>query len=477
MIEVSEKIISYIISLFGEKAALQYVDFIKREPSTYIRINPLKTTPEKLSKKLKNNYNIDSQILSNVQWALKIISSKNVIGKTIEHIIGNYYIQSLSSMIPPLILNPSQDDKVLDLCSAPGSKTTQLGAIMGNSGTLIANEIALDRVKMLAYNVDRMNLMNAGIINFKGEQLSKIYDNYFDKILVDAPCSGLGIIQKKGEVSNWWNLQRAERLGDLQLRLLIAAIKMLKVGGEIVYSTCTLTFEENEFIIDKVLQKYPVSLLDFELPIESQKGFTDFGEIKLKDQVSKTRRIIPWLADTDGFFIAKLKKTGETASPEKLSFLKNNLKLLNFESKEINKLLKNICYEFEIDEKILANYSYIKKNSDIYFIKKEWYDENLSIFQRIGTRFGIIDKNNEITLHTQAAQVLSESINKKIFLIDNEKDVKKYLEGGIIKSNNLPKGQCVIKYDDLVLGTAVVTNGGLKSQFPRAKRTQEILYY
>ena len=150
------------------------------------------------------------------------------------------------------------NDTVLDLCSAPGSKTTQLGEMMRNNGTLISNEIALDRVKMLVFNIDRMNLINAGIIHSKGELLSKIYPDYFDKILVDAPCSGLGIIQKKNEISNWWSLKRASILGDLQLRLLIAAIKMVKEEGEIVYSTCTLTIEENELIINKVLKKYPV---------------------------------------------------------------------------------------------------------------------------------------------------------------------------------------------------------------------------
>ena len=113
---------------------------------------------------------------------------------------------------------------------------------MNNEGTLIANEIQLRRLKALVHNVERMNIVNTGIVHQKGELLSKVYENYFDKILVDAPCSGLGIIQKKDEVTKWWDEKKVNILADLQLKLLIASIKMLKEGGEVVYSTCTLTF-------------------------------------------------------------------------------------------------------------------------------------------------------------------------------------------------------------------------------------------
>src|SRR5690606_18620642 len=158
----------------------------------------------------------------------------------------------------PIVLNPSSEDVVMDLCSAPGSKTTQMAEMMNNDGTLVVNEVEIDRIKSLVFNLDRMSMVNTGIIHSKGEVLSKYYNNHFDKILVDAPCSGLGIIQKKEEVSNWWNLNRVERLQELQMRLLISAIKMAKVGGEIVYSTCTLSVEENEMVIDKIIKKYPV---------------------------------------------------------------------------------------------------------------------------------------------------------------------------------------------------------------------------
>ena len=472
--QVSNKIFEYINSLYGESTANAYQDFISKEPTQYIRVNKLKTTPEKLSNTLLNDYGIKTEHLNGFPNSLKIIEKNDLLGKTIEHIIGEYYIQGLSSMIPPLVLNPQPNETVLDLCAAPGSKTTELGELMNNTGTLIANEIQLNRVKMLVYNLDRMNLVNTGVTHTKGEWLSKHYADYFDKVLVDAPCSGLGIIQKKGEVNDWWSLERVERLGDLQLRLLISAIKMVKVGGEIVYSTCTLTPEENELILNKVLEKYPVEVMEIDLPVKSHHAFTNFNRIKLNEEISKARRILPWETDTDGFFIIKLKKTGDTEPPEQTQPVQRDIKIISHEKKEIKNLLTVLGKEFGIDEKIFAEYKYLLKGNDVFIVSRDWDDIHLGLFQRIGTKLAIIDKNKELTLHTQGAQILQNFITKKIYEIADQEELKKYLEGGIIKKEINIDGQCAIKYKDFILGTAVVTTAGIKSRFPRAKRTQEI---
>ena len=475
MTEISNNIYSYISSLYGEIEAKKFAEFIQMEPTQYIRVNFLKTDKKRLSEILLNVYSISTEEIPNINTALRLKSKSDILGKTIEHIIGEYYIQSLSSMIPPLILDPKPNDVVLDLCAAPGSKSTELGEMMHNTGTLIANEIALDRVKMLVYNIDRMNIMNSGTLHYKGELLSKIYSEHFDKILVDAPCSGLGIVQKKGEVNNWWSLERAERLGDLQLRLLIAAIKMIKEGGEVVYSTCTLTPEENEFIIDKVLQKYPVEIQDIEMPVKSREGFTSYKGNTLNPELIKAKRILPWEVDSDGFFIVKLKKTGKTISPELTPPKSGKLKMVNYEKTEMKKILGLIEKDFGISSEVLNNYKYLIKRNDIYFVNKEWEGVFPDIFERIGTRFGIIDKAGKIILHTQAAQVLQNEISRRIFQIETLDDLKIYLEGGTIKNKNIELGQCIVKYKDKILGTAIVTTQGIKSRFPRSKRTQEIL--
>ena len=474
MIDTDSNIYKYLSGLYSEEYAKKYVDFINEDPVPYIRVNTLKTSSSKLAPVLEKEYGIKSEEIPGIPGSLKITGGRELLGKTIEHIIGEYYIQGLSSMLPPIVLLPGPGEKVLDLCAAPGSKTTELGEMMNNRGTLIANEIALDRVKMLVYNLDRMNIVNAGVTHTKGEWLSKVYYDHFDKVLVDAPCSGLGIIQKKNEVTNWWSLERATRLGDLQLRLLIAAVKMVKPGGEIVYSTCTITPEENEFIVDKVLQKYPVEIIDIDLPVKSEGGFTEHNGVKLSPSLSGAKRIVPWEADSDGFFIVKLKKTGDTVPPEQQRLKPSHFDLLSYDKKLIKDLMNNIHTDFGIDEDVLRQYNYMIKKNDINFITADWQEENTGMFERIGTRFGTIDKNGKLILHTQAAQILKEFITKNVYKIEDRDELKKYMEGGIIKKNTDSPGQCAVRFGDYMLGTAAVTIAGIKSRFPRAKRTQDI---
>jgi len=474
VIDPGEKIKSYITSLFGEKKLSSFVEFINSKPRQYLRINSLKTTPGFIRNKLLDKYGIETKIIPEIPLALEVIKSKEIAGKTLEHILGLYYIQGLSSMIPALILSPNENDLVLDLCAAPGSKTTQLSEMMKNKGTLIANEIQLSRLKALVHNIERMNTVNAGVLHQKGELLSKIYENYFDKILVDAPCSGLGIIQKKEEVIKWWDEKKVQVLADLQLRLLIAAIKMLKVGGEVVYSTCTLTAEENELIIDKILSKYPVELMEIELPLTNHQGLISFKGEKLNPDLQKGKRIFPWEVGTDGFFIAELKKTGETKSTEKYSFTKKEVKLVSYTHKDLYQKLKSLSGYFDIDSEIFSHYKFILKGIDIYFISEDWNDNNTGIFERIGLKFGTTDKNGEIVLNTQAAQILGEEIKNYVIEFQSKAELKIYMEGGIIKTGAYKEGQYVVKYDDYILGTAVVTQAGIKSRFPRSKRTQEI---
>ncbi|TSA26803.1 MAG: RsmB/NOP family class I SAM-dependent RNA methyltransferase [Ignavibacteriales bacterium] len=310
LIELSSNITDYIRTHFGEEFLINYKQYHNSQYKPYLRTSLLNDNYD-LEERLKS-YGINLQTIPNIKNAFRIISGEEVVSKTLEFILGKYYIQSLSSMIPALVLNPSSSDAVLDLCAAPGSKTTQLAELMNNRGTLIANEISVDRLKSLVFNVDKMSLVNVGILHGKGELLSKQFENRFDKILVDAPCSALGIVQKKGEVSNWWDQRKAEAMSDLQLRLLIAAIKMCKVGGEIVYSTCTLTLEENEMVINKVLNKYPVELEEMDLPVKSNEGYTKFGDETLSSELKKTRRIFPWEIESEGFFVGKLRKIDKT---------------------------------------------------------------------------------------------------------------------------------------------------------------------
>jgi 16S rRNA (cytosine1407-C5)-methyltransferase len=473
--KISGKVYEYLTEVYGESSAQKYLNFVQENPSFYVRINTLKTSRESLVKKLSERYGIKTDHFDLLPDALKFNEQEEDLGKTLEIALGYYYIQGFSSMLPPLVLNPTSKEKVLDLCSAPGSKTTQIAELMSNKGTFIVNDIQLDRIKALVYNLDRLNIANIGVIHSKGEILSKYFQNYFDKILVDAPCSSLGIMQKRAKVNKIWTIDKVNRLHDLQVRLLVSAIKMLKVGGEIVYSTCTLAPEENELVIDKILNKYPVDILKIDLPIQYRNAFTKYKGLELHPDLKYGVRILPWEADSDGFFMIKLCKTEETKpyvrTIDKKSYIHEFLKP---DDNKISKYLLFISERFGIDEKEFYNYNYILKRRDVFFINKDWQSENLGLFHRIGIKFGTIDKHDELVLHTNAAQILDSHITKNIYQVRDEEELKIYLAGQLIKNDMTERGQYVVKYNSYVLGTAVVLSTGIKSRFPRSKRTQKI---
>jgi len=472
---LSDKVYDYLTRVYGKESADKYLDFIEEYPSVYVRVNDLKIDRDALIKRLNERYNITAEVFDALPNTLKFHEREEDLGKTLEIVLGYYYIQGFSSMLPPYILNPSENDKVLDLCSAPGSKTTQMAELMNNKGTLIVNEIQLDRIGALIYNLDRLNIINTGVIHSKGELLTRYYFNYFDKILIDAPCSGLGIMQKKIEVNQWWSLERVNKLHDLQVRLLVAAVKMLKTRGELVYSTCTLTPEENELVIDKLLRKYPVEVIDIDLPVKYRKGFTSYDGKLLHPDLEKAVRILPWEADSDGFFMIKLRKTEDTDTHDMVKWKKSyTSEFLKPGNKKIIDYLSYLTQTFGIDKEVFLQYNYILKRRDIFFVNKSWDNANLGLFHRIGTKFGTIDKRDHIVLHTNAAQILDKHITKNIYKVKDKDELRLYLAGGLIPNDDIERGQVVVKYNDYVLGTAIVTSGGIKSRFPRSKRTQAI---
>jgi len=147
---------NYIEFLFGLEAVRSYIDFVNREPTQYLRVNTLKTNRERTSEQLKNYYDIETEFIPGIASALRVKEKNDIISRSIEHVIGEFYIQGLSSMLPPLVLDPKEGEIILDLCASPGSKTTGTGAMMSNKGTLLANEIKLERVMTLIFNIDRM---------------------------------------------------------------------------------------------------------------------------------------------------------------------------------------------------------------------------------------------------------------------------------------------------------------------------------
>jgi len=290
-----------------------YLEILKKEPVRSLRCNTLKISPESLKKRLEEK-----------GWKIKIpfedfpeimIVDSDLfpgeLGRALEHVLGYYYIQEIASMLPVLILNPKPNEKVLDLCAAPGSKTTQIGARMENSGILIANEVKFGRLKILSSNLERCGVINAIITRKDGIALCKKFekqDYFFDKILLDAPCSGEGTIRSVPKGLEMWNAKTIENLSKLQKSLIASAISILKPKGELVYSTCTHAPEENEEVIDFALRNFYVKVEKINLPVKNRQGITNWKEKSYSLNVKLSCRIYPQDADTEGFFIAKLKK-------------------------------------------------------------------------------------------------------------------------------------------------------------------------
>lgn len=474
MADFGEKISNYLETTFGEEFLRCYNEYADTMHTYYIRTS-YAMDPKDLPRKLAN-YDIEVEDLPGIPGAYKVTKNETRVSKTLEYTLGHYYIQSLSSMIPPLILNPQQNEKILDMCAAPGSKTTEMADMLNNKGTIYANEISVSRMKSLIHNIDKMNYLDIGVIQSKGELLSRHFHNFFDKILVDAPCSALGTMQKNADVSEWWSTGHAKRISNIQFRLLLSALKMVKEGGEIIYSTCTLTLEENELILNEFLNKYPVEIEEIDLPVKSEEARTTYGDEQLNKDLKYGHRIIPWEVNSEGFFIAKLRKIGdvEPSTPAKLP--ESRLKLVSAKSRKVSKYLDYFSKKFGIPVEAFDQFQYMVKNQDIFFINKGWQGEKIKLFNRIGSKFAAVDRNERPHFKSISARVFSDYVTDNYVEIDNVNDLISYLSGGTIRKDLKMEGQKIVKYKDYYLGTGISTERGLKSQFPRSKRTQEMIF-
>lgn len=272
-----------------------------------IRVNTLKIPVPELKKRLENNWQLEQ-----IPWCKEgfwISGTRRDVGNLPEHILGYIYVQESASMIPAVVLYPKPGDIILDMCAAPGSKTTQIAQYMNNEGLLIANDIEGKRLAALGINVQRCGITNIIRTMMKGHRFLKAGIE-FDRILVDAPCSGTGTIRKSLKPVDMWNTEMVKRLHGIQTQLLTTAFDILKTNGTMVYSTCTMEPEEDEGVIDFLLQKYDNAKLEkIELNLKRSDPVLDFEDNKYNSEIKKCLRIWPQDNDTEGFFVAKIKKT------------------------------------------------------------------------------------------------------------------------------------------------------------------------
>lgn len=269
-----------------------------------IRVNAIKISVKELKARLeKQNFK-----LTQVPWCKEgfwIEGDRTDLGNLLEHALGYFYVQEASSMIPPVILDPQEHESVLDVAAAPGSKTTQIGMYMKNTGIIVANDVAGSRLASLGINVQRMGLKNVILTKTQGQHIR----GEFDRILLDAPCSGTGTIMKSEAVVRDWNPEIGERLAVIQKKLITNSFNILKTGGTLVYSTCTMEPQENEGIISYLLEIFPNAKLE-EIEFEGKRSpcFTEFEKEIYNPEVKKCLRIWPQDNNTEGFFVAKIKK-------------------------------------------------------------------------------------------------------------------------------------------------------------------------
>ncbi len=275
-------------------------------PRRSVRVNTLKISVKEAKKRLEKNWELEQIPWCNEGFWVKHKKGRLDIGNTKEHLLGYIYVQDAASMIPPLVLEPKENEFVLDMCASPGSKTTQIAALMKNKGVLIANDYKGMRIPPLSINLQRAGATNAIITLMEGRYFKNIL---FDKILVDAPCSGTGTVRKSLKTLRIWNLNMIKRLCATQKQLIETGFNALKPGGCLVYSTCSIEPEENEGVIDFLLDKYDnAKLEEIKIDIRKSKPVLEFEDRKYNKEIKNILRIWPQDNDTEGFFVSKIKK-------------------------------------------------------------------------------------------------------------------------------------------------------------------------
>jgi len=272
-----------------------------------IRVNTLKISVEECARRLQVDWNLEPVLWCKEGFFIAHKGGRLDVGNTIEHALGYYYVQEAASMIPPVVLDPQPGDIILDMAASPGSKASQIAQYMENKGILVANDVKGDRLAALGINMQRIGSYNHIVTLMQGEKYAEA-GMMFDRVLLDAPCSGTGTIRKSPKTIMMWNPDMVKRLAKVQRRLIMTAWKVLKPGGTLVYSTCSTEPEENEAVVSYLLANAKdAKMLEIDLPIKSQPVMEFDGEV-YNPEVHNCLRMWPQDNDTEGFFVAGIRK-------------------------------------------------------------------------------------------------------------------------------------------------------------------------
>ncbi|MGI2258422.1 16S rRNA (cytosine(1407)-C(5))-methyltransferase RsmF [Shewanella sp. GXUN23E] len=381
------------------------------------------------------------------------------LGNCIEHIHGLFYIQEASSMLPPtaLFMDDASFERVLDTASAPGSKTTQIAALMQNQGLLVANEYSSSRVKVLHANIARMGVSNSAITHFDGRVFGEYQFETFDAVLLDAPCSGEGTVRKDPDALKHWRLDEIEDIAQTQRELILSAFQALKSGGMLVYSTCTLNTLENQQVCQFLKDTYPdavefvtlANLFDGAHKATTTEGFL---------------HVWPQVYDSEGFFVAAIKKMAsvERALPKPRA--QKNFPFTHASRKQreaISAHLNALGLNLPEDQSLMVREAE-------YWLFPQGFDELIGSmrFQRIGMKLADEAKHG-FKLRHEAIMALPCSPKDVIEL--SEQQAVEYLMGrDVLFDGDKPaKGEVIVGRHGVPLGLAKSLPGKLKNSLPR----------
>jgi NOL1/NOP2/sun family putative RNA methylase len=307
--EISEKfgydefIIRRWARFFGEKKTLDLIKGMEDIPK-YLRVNTLKIDEKDLIGRLERRGFILEK--TEVKYCYEVVEEKYSVGATPEYLVGYYYLMDKSSCIPPLVLEPKKGDLVVDFAASPGGKTTMLAQLMENKGTILALEVNKERIQALRDNIQRMGVMNTAILKMDARTFHQTGIKA-DKILLDAPCTGEGIIHKDPSRKISRGKEDIKFCSNLQRNMVYSAIESLKDRGIMVYSTCSLTPEENEFVINDLFdycEEKGIGIKLEEIPL----GEASLSLSGIREEIKLARRFYPHIHRCSGFFVAKVRK-------------------------------------------------------------------------------------------------------------------------------------------------------------------------
>ena len=420
-------------------------DFIKG-----LRVNTLKCLPEKLCSLL----DFELKKTPFCDEGFYIPSDVKSIGNNPLHHAGAFYVQEPSATSAVTMLDVHEGDYVLDLCAAPGGKSTQIGAKLNGTGLLWSNEIVRSRANILLSNIERMGISNAVVSNCRPDELCKRLENRFDRILVDAPCSGEGMFRKEPQAVDEWSVEHTVSCGVRQKHILDCAMKMLKGGGYIVYSTCTFAPEENEQVCAYMLENYNVELVEPNNLDMLSKGRGEWSNSEC--DMSKTRRIFPHKNNGEGHFVALFHSLdnyeSEVNKPKKTSMTDAKKVYRQFEKEFLNTELDGEFCLF----------------GEQLYLKPKCIDVDKIKVVRNGLNLGIYRKNRFEPSYALCLALKKEDFKNTVDFECDSEELKKYLMGNTVECDK--KGWCAVTVNGYPIGWGKASNGILKNHFPKYLR-------